>query len=108
IRSAGSRPSRVNPFAVAAMKEIGIDITGQSSKGVDTIDLEGVDLVVTLCAEEICPVVPGRTERLHWPIPDPAGRGRNDDETLGAFREARDEIRGRIEKLAAERKLTER
>jgi arsenate reductase len=72
VLSAGSQPSRLNPHAVEAMAELGIDISGHRSKSVDGIELAGIDLVVTLCAEEVCPVVPGRTRRLHWPIPDPA------------------------------------
>src|SRR3546814_5395392 len=72
VMSAGSAPSRVNPYAVEAMAEIGIDISGQRSKPVDDIDPAGVDLVVTLCAEEVCPLLPGRVQRLHWPIDDPA------------------------------------
>ena len=58
--SAGSSPAPLNPHAVEAMAEIGIDINGQYSKSVDTIDPSGLDLVVTLCDEEVCPVLPGR------------------------------------------------
>ena len=72
VSSAGSDPAPVNPHAAEAMAEIGIDITGQHSKSVDTIDLSGLDLVVTLCAEEVCPVLPGHVQRMHWPIADPA------------------------------------
>ena len=71
VMSASSNPSTVNPYAIEAMAEIGIDISGHRSKLVDEIDLTGIDLIVTLCAEEVCPVVPGRVKRLHWPIPDP-------------------------------------
>ena len=72
VISAGSQPSKVNPYAIEAMAEIGIDISGHRSKSVDAIDPAGIDLVITLCAEEICPVFPGRLRRLHWPISDPA------------------------------------
>ena len=72
VSSAGSDPAPVNPHAVEAMVEIGIDITGQHSKSVDTIALSGLDLVVTLCAEEVCPILPGHVKRMHWPIADPA------------------------------------
>jgi arsenate reductase len=71
IQSAGSRASFVNPLAVQAMKEIGIDISKHKSKGVDEIDLSKIDLVITLCAEEVCPVMPVNSRRLHWPFPDP-------------------------------------
>ncbi|NQU61586.1 MAG: arsenate reductase ArsC [Rhodospirillales bacterium] len=95
VQSAGSQPSVVNPLAIEAMAEIGIDITGQTSKSVDTIDPETIDLVITLCAEEVCPVMPGRVKRLHWPIPDPAASG-----SLDGFRTARDEIKSRLESLS--------
>src|SRR5689334_9660350 len=72
VQSAGSAPARINPHAIAAMREIGIDITGQHSKSVDAIDPASVDAVITLCAEEVCPVWPGAFARLHWPLPDPA------------------------------------
>src|SRR6201996_8863577 len=72
VLSAGSQPSKVNPYAVDAMRELGIDISGHHSKSVDDVDTAAVDLVVTLCAEEVCPVLPGRVQRLHWPIQDPA------------------------------------
>jgi arsenate reductase (thioredoxin) len=71
VLSAGSRPSRVNPYAIEAMSEIGIDIRGHHSKSVDDVDTGSVDLVITLCAEEACPILPGRVQRLHWPSPDP-------------------------------------
>ena len=58
------------------------------------IDPESVDVVITLCAEEVCPVLPGRVRRLHWPIADPAVKGSEPgrDEMLTRFRRARDEI----------------
>lgn len=104
VSSAGSRPTRLNPHALEAMREIGIDICAQYSKSVDTIDPQGLDLVVTLCAEEVCPVLPGRVRRLHWPIADPA----SDDPSLkpeqlrARFRSAREAIRARIVTLASE------
>ncbi len=105
IQSAGSRPSRVNPYAIEVLAEAGIDLTGHTSKSVETIDPASVDLVITLCAEEVCPLFLGKAERLHWPIPDPA----SDDPTLSPedlrarFRAGRDEIRNRLERLKAER-----
>ena len=98
VLSAGSNPAPVNGHAVDVMAEIGIDITGQHSKSVDTIDLPGLDLVVTLCAEEVCPVLPGQVRRLHWPIPDPAVGEPGEPEAR--FRAARDMIQERIEALA--------
>jgi arsenate reductase (thioredoxin) len=95
IQSAGSEPTTINPLAVAALREVGIDSTGQHAKSLDTIDTANVDLVITLCAEEVCPVLPSRARRLHWPIRDPAAVG-----TLDAFRAARDEIAARLRELA--------
>lgn len=102
VQSAGSRPSTVNPYAIEVMGEIGIDISGQHSKSVDEVDAASVDLVITLCAEEVCPVLPGRVRRLHWPIPDPASNdpAQSPEEVRLRFRTARDEIRERIATLA--------
>lgn len=103
VQSAGTHPSRVNPYAVEVMAEVGIDLTTQHSKSVETIDPATVDTVITLCAEEVCPVFLGRARRLHWPIPDPASAdptlGR--EEMLARFRSARDQIRARMEVYAA-------
>jgi len=84
--SAGSEPSgQINTLAVQVMADAGIDINGQSSKSVETINLSKIDLVITLCAEEVCPAVSGKFKRLHWPIDDPARLN-----TLEAFKTARD------------------
>ena len=91
--SAGSVPSgKVNPLAVQAMADMGIDISAHTSKAIKDIDLSKVDMVITLCADEICPIIPGKPAHHHWPIPDPA-------HTLCAFCDARDQI---SEKLRAE------
>jgi arsenate reductase len=92
--SAGSAPTSVNPSAIRALAEIGIDIGHHQSKSVDEIDLHGIDLIVTLCAEEVCPVVPGGIRRLHWPMPDPAAGP--SESALDRFRDVRDELRRRI------------
>lgn len=104
VQSAGSQPSRVNPFAIEVLKEIGIDISTQSSKSVDTIDPKSVDTVITLCAEEVCPVFLGKARRIHWPIPDPASPDPSlpREQMLLRFRSARDEIRSRLERLRTE------
>ena len=101
IASAGSSPARVNPFAIAALDEVGIDISGHRSKSVDTIDPGSVDLVVTLCSEAVCPAFLGTARRLHWPLPDPARAAGSDAERLGAFRAIRDGIARRLETLDA-------
>lgn len=99
VASAGSLPATVNPFAIAALDEVGIDISGHHSKSVETIDPASVDLVVTLCAEEVCPAFLGTARRLHWPLPDPAGGAGSDAERLDGFRTVRDEIARRLETL---------
>lgn len=103
VQSAGSEPSQVNPLAVAVMAELGIDISGHSSKSVQTIDPAEVDLVVTLCAEEVCPVFLSAAPRLHWPLPDPDRKGEalSHDERLHYFRGARDAIQVRLDDLIA-------
>ena len=102
VLSAGSQPTRVNPYAIEAMREVGIDISGHRSKSVDGIDTATLDLVVTLCADEVCPVLPGGTRRLHWPIPDPASSdpALSAEELRQRFRGARDQIRARMDILA--------
>ncbi len=101
ISSAGSAPSRLNPLAVRAMAEIGVDITGQHSKSVDAIPPEDVDAVITLCAEEICPVFLGHALRAHWGLRDPAGASGTEEEQLQRFREVRDELRRRLSAVFA-------
>lgn len=99
VSSAGSAPSRVNPFALRALEEMGIDASTQSSKGIDEIrQVEGpeVDAVITLCAEEVCPAWLGEAYRLHWPLPDPAAATGDDEEVLRSFRSVRDELRRRL------------
>ena len=96
VQSAGSRPSAISPLAVAVMHELEIDIAGQRSKSVDTIDPASVDLVVTLCAEEICPAFLGLARKLHWVLPDPAAATGSEAERLASFRRVRDEIARRL------------
>ena len=97
-QSAGSAPSRVNPWAVRAMAEVGLDLTSHHSKSVTTIDPSNVDLVVTLCAEEECPVFLGDAPRLDWAMPDPDRKNEDlsDEQRLQHFREARDAIRAKL------------
>ena len=105
VESAGSRPSRVNPLAVAVMAEIGIDICGQRSTDVAAVDPARVGTVVTLCADEVCPVFLGAAHRLHWPLADPAAvtgtRTETEEERRQRFREVRDEIARRLAMLDA-------
>lgn len=70
VSSAGSEPTKVNPFAIEAMKKIGIDISSHLSKPISETLTDDIDLVITLCADEVCPVVPGATKKEHWPFQD--------------------------------------
>lgn len=101
VKSAGSEPSRVNPYAIEVMREVGVDLGSHHSKSVETIDPATVGTVITLCAEEVCPVFLGKALRLHWPIADPASDdpSLSRDEMLRRFREARDAIRERLERF---------
>ena len=96
VHSAGSEPARVNPLAVEAMREAGIDITAHRAKGTGDVPLDQVSTVITLCAEEVCPVLPGPAERLHWPFEDPAAAAGTHEERLASFRRVRDQIRARL------------
>lgn len=98
VQSAGTRPATLHPQAVAALDEIGIDISRQVPTHVDTVDPATVDVVITLCVEEVCPVFPAGVRQLAWPIPDPAGAG-TEAEQRARFRSARDEIARRLETL---------
>ena len=83
--SAGSHPGTLHRLAVQALAEQGIDIAHHRSKGLDDVPVAEADVIVTLCADEVCPFVPGRVRRLHWPLPDPTD--------LAGFRAVRDELR---------------
>lgn len=100
VQSAGSQPSRVNPMAIEVMRERWIELDAHTSKSVDAIDPATVDLVITLCAEEVCPVFLKPVRRLHWPIPDPAGT-LPEAELRHRFRRARRQITARLDGLAA-------
>jgi protein-tyrosine-phosphatase/catechol 2,3-dioxygenase-like lactoylglutathione lyase family enzyme len=103
VQSAGSEPSQVNPYAIEVMREVGVDLTTHHSKSVQTLDPASVGTVITLCAEEVCPVFLGGARRLHWPISDPASKDASmpREEALTRFRAARDQIQGRLEVFAA-------
>ena len=96
VYSAGSEPAVVNPFAIEAMREIGIDIATHHSKSVDDVPVDDIDTVITLCAEEVCPVFPRPVEKLHWPHSDPAGVEGTHETVLASFRDVRDRLEARI------------
>ncbi|MBI4367747.1 MAG: arsenate reductase ArsC [Deltaproteobacteria bacterium] len=102
VQSAGSQPSKVNPLAIRVMKEIDIDISGHRSKSVDEIEWKAIDLVITLCAEEVCPISLGSAQRLHWPFTDPVVPQGSEEAQLQQFREIRDRIRQKIRQWCTE------
>ena len=95
VESAGTKPSLVRPEAIAAMKEIGIDISGHRSKSVDEFSGKLFDYVITICdnARETCPVFFTKAEKLHHDFEDPAAVTGGESERLTAFRRVRDELR---------------
>ena len=96
VLSAGSEPAdRINPAAVAAMREVGIDLTGRQPARWTLEDVETADVVVTMGCGDTCPVVPG-VRYLDWELPDPAGQG------VDAVRPIRDDIEQRVRGLLAE------
>ena len=97
VWSAGSHPTHVRPEVTVVLEEIGIDARGLRSKSVGEVPLNEIDTVVTLCREEVCPVLPKRVERISWPLPDPSSAPR--EESLEAFRATRDSLLSRIPKL---------
>jgi arsenate reductase len=96
--SAGTEPTRINPFAIKVMAEIGIDISKQGSKSLEEFINQDLDWVITVCdnANENCPFFPGGKKRIHKGFKDPTAITGNDIEKLTAFRTARDEILGWI------------
>lgn len=99
VSSAGSEPTMVRPEAVAALAEIGIDISGHQSSSVNDVDAAQVKTVITLCREEVCPTFLGEALRLHWGLPDPGVARGDDDAVLDSFRQVRDELVRRLSHL---------
>jgi len=97
--SAGLIAAGVNKRAIAVMKEIGIDISGQKSEEINEDLLKTMDVIITLCgnAEESCPYTPPQIKRIHWPVNDPVGTIGTEEEIMKEFRRARDEIKAKIE-----------
>ncbi len=100
-KSGGLFPSYVHPLAIRAMSEIGIDISQQTSKSMDSFLEEKFDYIITLCdhAAKACPTFPGQAKRLHWSLEDPAVAIGTVEERLIVFRKVRDEIKERIKGL---------
>lgn len=104
VTSAGIAPVGVNPNAIAVMKEIGIDISDQSSNQIKKEMLDQSDLLITLCgdARESCPVVPAKVEKRHWNLEDPARVEGTEEQVLVKFREIRDQVKKYVEQLIEE------
>lgn len=103
IESAGSRPGeQVHPFAIQTLSEIGIDISSNTPKSIQDLPkefIQNLDLVITLCREEQCPVISGSFKRESWSLPDPADQSTSDTEKAEAFRNTRNEIQFRLTRL---------
>ena len=110
VFSAGTEATQVQPLAIRAMQEIGIDISGQQSKTLDRYLGEPFDAVITVCdhANEACPVFIGAEKRLHWSFRDPSQTTGTDKERLVVYRAVRDAIRDRIERELLASAISER
>lgn len=102
VMSGGFEPGTLNPCVVEVMKEIGIDISGNTSKDIFEFFKKGMlfNYVITVCDEasaERCPVFPGQATRIHWSFPDPSALQGSDEENLAAIRKIRDDIRAKVE-----------
>jgi arsenate reductase len=96
--SAGTEATRVHPLAIAAMRDIGVDISSQRSKTLGELAGQHFDYVITVCdrANETCPLFPNGTHRIHWSFDDPSRATGTDEERLAAFRSVREGIRQRL------------
>lgn len=105
VLSAGTAPVGLNPLAVEVMREIGIDISRQTSKNVSQFLGMNIPFVITVCdrAKESCPVFPGAFQFISWSFDDPAAVAGSREEKLAAFRRVRDEIAERITRQFARR-----
>jgi arsenate reductase len=104
VASAGTEPTRVHPLAKRAMHEVGIDVSGHTSKTIDALLGQPWDYVITVCdsASERCPVFPERTTRLHWSFDDPSLATGTEQDRLETFRQVRDQIIVRIREWVAD------
>lgn len=100
VFSAGTHPSVVNPLAIQAMQERGIDISHHRSKSVNEFLNSPFDFVITVCdnAAERCPIFPGPAKRIHWSFPDPAVAQGSEEQRLQVLRTVRNEIEGQLRK----------
>lgn len=104
VFSAGTRPAGIRSETVAVMREAGLDLSGQRSKGIGEVPLDSMDLVITLCddARRSCPTPPAGAKRLHWRLRDPAAAPGGPEEVHEQFRAVRDEVRACVKNLLFE------
>lgn len=111
VESAGLEPGTLNPLVVRALAEDGIDISGKKTRDIFRLYKAGrtYRYVVTVCSREAaerCPIFPGRSERLHWPFPDPSAFTGSDEEKMARVREVRDAIREKVREFVADLRET--
>lgn len=99
VQSAGSDPTQIHPFAMRVLRDEGIDPSGQYSKSVSLFGDQYFEYVITLCANEICPIYINAGSRLHWALVDPAAISGTSEEKLAAFQLTVRELKGRIEEF---------
>ena len=105
VFSAGSNPSLVHPMSIKVMKEIGIDITSHTSDPISKFLSKNINIVVTVCdnANKVCPIFPGKVERIHWSIKDPFKGWNSQPDDLVNFRKTREDLNARIKNLIKSR-----
>lgn len=103
VKSAGLDPKGLSPKAIEVMKEVGVDISNHTSNHLKEFLNEEFDFVITVCdnAAKNCPIWPKKTERLHWPFPDPAIATGTETEILEVFRKVRDDIDMKVKQWLA-------
>ena len=102
IESAGSKPTKLNPIAVKVMNEIGIDISNNFSKDINSLNkkfIDELDYVITLCKEEVCPIIITNAKKIHLPFLDPAIDNLPEKELIKNFRDIRNQIKKKIIEL---------
>ena len=109
VRSAGSRPiGKVHGHAIIALEDFGIDISSYKSKATEDLDedfINNLDFVITLCAEEVCPVLPSKARLLHWVNEDPVNDKLNEAQLKTAFNKTRDNIFNLLKKFMIDNNL---
>ncbi len=106
VYSAGSDPTQPHPFAIRVLQDEGIDVSTVRSKSVSEFIGQHFDYLITLCAEEVCPVFPGAVTQLHWPLADPATVEGSSEERMEAFRRTAAELKRRLNAFIAARSTT--